>query len=254
MSAVNNRFGLVIVGDELLSGKRRDSHLDFAIGALQSRGGELAWARYIGDDIGTQVETYRQTRASGLRVFSFGGIGATPDDLTREAAAQAFERPLELHPQGMQLLQQRFGDDLTETRCQLVNFPRGATLIPNPINQVPGFSIEHHHFVPGFPKMAWPMLQWVLKEVYGLGESGPPAIEQCLRCEDTYESELIPLLRAVIEQHPTIKLSCLPSGEQNKQVELGVKGGADEVSIAYRMLCELLEQRKIRYQPLPHSA
>lgn len=249
-STKDNRFGLVIVGDELLSGKRRDGHFEFMVNTLQKHGGELTWVRIIGDDPATQAETYRQTRASGLRVFSFGGIGATPDDLTRQAAASAFEQKLELHPEGMEILRARFGNELTQTRCQLVNFPSGSRLIPNPVNQIPGFSIEAHHFVPGFPNMAWPMVEWVLGRYYGNLNDQPATIELSLRCEGVYESELIPLMQSVLKQHPEIKLSCLPASGLTRQAELGVRGNSQEASIAYQMLVELLEQQGIEHYPL----
>ena len=250
MSARDNRFGLVIVGDELLSGKRRDGHFDFMVDTLKKRGAELAWVRLIGDDPEIQAETYRQTRAGGLRVFSFGGIGATPDDLTRQAAATAFGRKLVLHPEGMEILRDRFGEELTDVRCQLVCFPAGSSLIPNPVNRIPGFSLENHHFLPGFPNMAWPMVEWVLQHLYADEKAQASPLEFSLRCEGVYESELIPLMQQLIDRYPEVKVSCLPASNLDRQAELGVRGTSDEAAVAFGALCELLEQQGIRFLPL----
>jgi molybdopterin-biosynthesis enzyme MoeA-like protein len=104
------RFGLVIVGDEILSGKRRDAHLPKVIELLAARGLSLAWARYVGDDRVLITEALRHAFASGDVVFSCGGIGATPDDHTRQCAAAALDRDLALHPQARALILERMTD------------------------------------------------------------------------------------------------------------------------------------------------
>ena len=88
----SRKFGLIIVGDEILSGRRQDKHLSKVIELLNDRGMELSWARLVGDDLDELVRIYKESFASGDIVFSTGGIGATPDDKTREAAAKASRR------------------------------------------------------------------------------------------------------------------------------------------------------------------
>ena len=140
------RFGLVIVGDEILSGKREDKHLAKVISLLGERGLALAWAHYAGDDRAAQVDLYRRTFDSGDVVFSCGGIGSTPDDHTRHAAAAALGVPLALHPEAAQLITQRCADmaregrgsgDMTlpENRQRLTmgEFPVGSAIIPNSV-------------------------------------------------------------------------------------------------------------------------
>src|SRR5690606_27865673 len=92
--------------------------------------------------------------------------GATPDDRTRQSAAAALGLELALHPEAEQAIRGRFGEDITPHRLQMGVFPLGSEIIPNPFNQIPGFSIREHYFVPGFPVMAWPMVEWVLDERY----------------------------------------------------------------------------------------
>src|SRR5574337_945517 len=152
-------FAALIIGDEILSGRRSDKHLAKLIELLGTRGLKLAWARYVGDDADRLVATLRESFATGDVVFSFGGIGATPDDRTRQSAAMALGVDLVLHPEAGAILREKFGADITPHRLQLGTYPRGSALIPNPYNRVPGFSIRNHFFVPGFPVMAWPMVE-----------------------------------------------------------------------------------------------
>jgi len=173
-------FGLIVIGDEILSGKRADKHLPKWIELLGERGLQLAWADYVGDDPARITAALRRAFASGDVVMSCGGIGATPDDHTRQCAAAALGVPLALHPQARALILERMQDVAREKgqpheperadnvqRLKMGLFPEGARIIPNPYNKIPGFSMlgPHGggvHFVPGFPVMAWPMMGWVL--------------------------------------------------------------------------------------------
>ena len=148
-------IGLIIIGDEILSGRRQDKHLSKAIELLGERGMALSWARYVGDDPERITEEVRHALTSGDVVFSFGGIGATPDDCTRACAGQAAGRPLVLHPQARELILQRSQEMAEEAgqafdpgapdilqRLQMGFFPEGATILPNPYNRIPGFTLE----------------------------------------------------------------------------------------------------------------
>src|SRR3954463_2442017 len=160
-------FGALIIGDELLVGKREDKHLGFVIGALKKRGLRLAWAHYLGDDPARLAAAPERTFASPDVVFSFGGIGATPDDHTRQCAAAALGVALKLHPEAEREIRARFpAQEATPQRLRMGEFPDGAAIIPNPVNRIPGFSLHDHHFVPGFPQMAQPMSEWVLDQKY----------------------------------------------------------------------------------------
>ena len=99
-------------------------------------------------------------------MFSFGGIGATPDDHTRQCAAAAAGTALALHPDAEREIRARFGGEVTPQRLAMGEFPLGSSIIPNPVNRIPGFSLGEHHFVPGFPQMAWPMVEWLLDTRY----------------------------------------------------------------------------------------
>lgn len=245
-------FGLIVIGDEILSGKRQDGHFPHLCGLLAERGLELEWVRFVGDDPALIERTLRQTLAEEAVVFSCGGIGATPDDRTRQCAAAALNRPLVLHPKGIAMLEQRFGKPIEPvTRQNLVAFPEGADLIPNPVNQVPGFSVDHHYFLPGFPNMAWPMMAWVLDHHYVSWQDPNRMTEQAIRVEGARESDVIPLLQRFEQQHPELRLSCLPNTRSaGFSLELGLRGSPSRVAAAMPLLCEEIELLGFSWQPV----
>lgn len=232
-------IGLIVVGDEILSGKRRDGHMPAVIERLSTRGLELTWAHFVGDDEARLTETLRATLAGNAVVFCCGGIGATPDDVTRQAAAAASGRRLLRHPEGEALLRSRFGTEASDLRLRMVDFPEGAELIPNPVNQIPGFRIADHHFVPGFPKMAWPMIEWALDAHYG-SHFQAPRVARAVRVR-ARESDLIPLLEELGAEHPAVRLSSLPDmAGAHYVVELGVYGPVAEAETALTALQQRL--------------
>ncbi|QNM94958.1 competence/damage-inducible protein A [Chitinimonas koreensis] len=202
-------FGAVIVGDEILSGRREDKHLAALARELNGRGLTLSWARYVGDDPAAQAALYRETLQGDAIVFSFGGIGATPDDHTRASVAAAAGVALIQHPEATALIEARFGEAARPHRIRMAQLPDGCTLIPNPVNQVAGFTLGRHHFVPGFPDMAWPMLRWVLDTHYaGLGEARTTL---GFIVPGAKEGDLIETMERMVAAHPEVRLSCLPS-------------------------------------------
>lgn len=145
-------MGLIIIGDEILSGKRADKHLPKLIELLHARGLQLAYADYVGDSPDRITAALKRAFASGDVVFSCGGIGATPDDHTRQCAAQALGVELALHPEAEVLIRERMQDVAKEQgtsydpdrpdnvhRLNMGVFPQGAQIIPNPYNKIPGF-------------------------------------------------------------------------------------------------------------------
>ncbi len=242
-------FGVVIVGDEILSGKRQDKHLPFVIDLLHDYGYEPSWVHIVGDQEQNLTECLRTSMENNQIVFCFGGIGATPDDITRECAATAANLPLSQHPAATQLLHEVFAEKINPQRLLMAKLPEGADLIPNPVNKIAGFSIGDHHFVPGFPKMAHPMLSWVMQERY-------PHLKRAAEQEfiavvkDTPESEMIPMMKDILESHPEIRLSSLPSTMlESKITELAVKGEKALAKQAYQALCKALDSAGVDWQP-----
>jgi molybdopterin-biosynthesis enzyme MoeA-like protein len=225
-------IGLYIIGDEILSGKREDKHLSQAINILKIRGLSVAWAQYLGDDPAKLTTQFKLSFATEDIVFSFGGIGITPDDHTRQAAADALGVPIERHTGAVAEIETQFGEGAYPKRVLMADFPQGAALIPNPINRVAGFGIHNHYFLPGFPQMAWPMMEWVLDTHYSRLFNQDAIVESAILVSDAGESQLIDLMNAVVKNHPETKLFSLPKLGPNKTIELGVKGFAPAVESA----------------------
>jgi molybdopterin-biosynthesis enzyme MoeA-like protein len=221
-------FGIYIIGDEILSGKREDKHLKQAISILKARGLQLDWAEYLGDDPSRMVASFKRSFATDEIVFSFGGIGATPDDYTRQAAADALNAPIERHKEAVAEIEAQFGEGAYPKRVIMADFPKGADIIPNPVNRVAGFSIKQHYFVPGFPAMAHPMMEWVLDTHYSHLFHQTEYLEQSIIVEGGIESKLIDLMNAVIAEFD-VKVFSLPKLKPNPHVELGAKGAPDKV-------------------------
>jgi len=224
----SRQFGLIVIGDEILSGKRQDRHFQKVIDMLSERGLELAWSRFVSDDARLITRTLRETLATGEVVFSCGGIGATPDDRTRQCAAEALGCELAVHPEGERQLETRFGRPVEPPeRLRLVTFPEGASIIPNPVNRIPGFAVREHYFVPGFPSMAWPMIEWALDEYYAAIQAPGCHRAFSITVPQARESHVITLLEHMEAVYPQLRVSCLPSTEAGSHfVELGVRGDA----------------------------
>nr|WP_154379811.1 molybdopterin-binding protein [Pseudoduganella rivuli] len=255
---------MIIIGDEILSGKRADQHFPKVVQMLAARGLQLGWAEFLGDDRAHITATLKRTMASGDIVFCCGGIGATPDDHTRQAAADALGVPLVLHEEGKRLIQQRIVQLASEAghaadldspenqhRLHMAEFAAGAALIPNPYNSIAGFALGTHYFVPGFPVMAWPMLEWVLDTHYADLFNREPRAEHALFVYEQAESALTPLMEALEAQFPLIKVFSLPSvgdAHTRRHIELGVKGEPGQAALAFAEMRAQLDRLSAEYR------
>ncbi|MFP4154263.1 MAG: competence/damage-inducible protein A [Halothiobacillaceae bacterium] len=246
-------FGALVIGDEILSGRRQDRHIPAVIERLNARGLRLGWAAIIGDDPLQITTALKHSMQAGDTVFCFGGIGATPDDLTRECAAAAAEVPLQRHPGAVAEIEARFGEQAWPHRVLMADLPEGAELIPNPFNRVPGFSIRHHFFMPGFPQMAHSMLDWVLGEPLR-AYTNPEHVELALMVHDATESDLLELMRRTTEKWPALKLFSLPIiREEGRLLELGLKGPRGVAQPAFEELEHTLCSLGLNCQRLEES-
>lgn len=262
-------IGLIIIGDEILSGRRTDQHLPKVLELLGQRHLALAWAEYIGDEPGRIVPTLRRAFDSGDVVFCTGGIGATPDDHTRQCAAEALGLPLVMHAEARRLINARmqsvaqkqgkpWDPDSSEQRQRLRmgEFPQGAGIIPNAYNQIPGFFCRGAaggtvYFTPGFPVMAWPMIEWALqREAARLGAQ--PYQERSIIIHGTGEARLTPIMEAIEAAHPGVKVFSLPSVDDPTYgacIDLGVKGEPVATAAAFEDLLVRMAPLGLQYGP-----
>jgi len=259
-------FGLIIIGDEILSGKRADKHFSKVVELLSARGLQLEWAEFIGDDPARITATLQRTMSGNDIVFCCGGIGATPDDHTRQCASAALGVGLELHPEAKRLIQQRITQTLQESgkpvdlntpdhlhRLKMGEFPVGSDIIPNSFNLIPGFYRSRHYFVPGFPVMAEPMITWVLDTHFSHLFHQHERAEKSLLVFEIAESILTPLMEQLEADFPLIKVFSLPSvgnHQIRRHIELGVKGQPAAVDQAFAIIEQELDRMKAEYIPI----
>lgn len=235
------KIGAVIIGDEILSGKRKDSHFEHCQSVLAARGLELSWTVIVGDDPAQLARFLRFTMSGEDLVFSFGGIGATPDDRTRQTVALINDVPLYPHPQAVAEIEAQFGETAYPNRILMAEIPKGSEIIPNPVNRVPGFSFKHHHFMPGFPQMAWPMMEWVLDTYYPDLQNLRPQTERIIYVTQGRESDLLHAMQDIVMQYPQVLLSSLPHLGEQPHIEFSLRGEADAVEKAMQQMIQAIE-------------
>jgi molybdopterin-biosynthesis enzyme MoeA-like protein len=256
-------FGIIIIGDEILSGKRQDKHLAKCIELLAQRGLSLSYADYVGDDPQRITRTLKRAFDHSGVVFSCGGIGATPDDHTRQCAAHALGLELQLHPEAEALIRERTREVALENglpyepdrpdnlhRLNMGRFPAGASIIPNPYNKIAGFTCQGAgggvvHFLPGFPVMAWPMMAWALDTFYADHFHTEVRIEKSVIVMGAMEATLTPLMLAIEARFAGVKVFSLPSvdhPEFGRHIELGVKGLPELVEASFPELISGLHE------------
>ncbi|MBL4638497.1 MAG: competence/damage-inducible protein A [Proteobacteria bacterium] len=244
-------IGAVIIGDEILSGKRQDKHFSHIQEVLAQRGLELSWTVIVGDEPDQLERFLRFTMATDDLVFSFGGIGATPDDRTRQTAARVAGVELLPHQEAIAEIEAKFGKSTNPKRLLMAELPVGSRIIPNPVNRVPGFSFNHHHFMPGFPEMSWPMLEWVLDSLYPELKDLAPASEQTIYITNSRETDLLDIMTKIVTDYPQLKLSSLPRLGNTPCIELSLRGNHLDVEQAMTELQSTINALGITWTSQP---
>lgn len=161
---------ILAIGDELLSGRTRDANIHFLASWLTERGVALGEARIVGDEEGVIASALNALRSAHDYVFTSGGIGPTHDDITADAVATAFNRPVIEHPEAIALIERWYAardEEVTPARRRMARMPEGARLIPNPVTGAPGVAIENVFVMAGVPSIFQGMLNAVEKEIEG---------------------------------------------------------------------------------------
>lgn len=241
-------YGLTIIGDEILLGRRQDKHFAHTQNRLSQVGMRMAWARFMPDDHSILVNHLKQSRLEAFPVLVFGGIGATPDDITRQAAAEAWGVPLVRHVDAEAEIRQQFGDEAYPNRVRMADLPAGCGLIPNTYNRVPGFFVDQHFFMPGFPQLAWPMLEWILCN--HVTSKHDAWYESSVHVFGVGESQLLSVMEALCARHVQVSLFSLPNIEAPRRfIDLGFRGPRAAVDNAISDLEQALRDAHIEFTP-----
>lgn len=239
-------FYAVIIGTEILNSRREDKHFKFLQNELKKYGHELFASFIIKDDIELMKSVYNLVKNDDKGVlFSFGGIGSTPDDLTREIASEVFtSSAVKRHKQFEQDILDRFGDEAYPHRIHMADLPPNSNLIYNPVNNMSGFSLDNRYFfVPGFPQMAHPMIASVIGEFFSKSKER----FRFTLLANTSENTLINIMELVPKE---IELSSLPMFKENKpMVELSLIGfDKSNTLITFNLFCDELMKLEIEYK------
>jgi len=199
---------LLVIGDEILSGRTQDKNVAQVALWLNDQGIRLNEVRIVPDDTSKIVEAVNALRSSHDYLFTTGGIGPTHDDITVDAMAAAFGVPVIVHPEARQILEDYYRDrpgGLTEARLRMARVPQGAELIPNPTSGAPGVRIENVYIMAGVPHIAASMLQ----ALTGKLEGGRPVVSLTVGARAP-ESDVADLLRETEAAHPGVAIGSYP--------------------------------------------
>ncbi len=238
-------FYAIIIGTEILNGRRQDRHFEFVKNRLAKYNHELFASFIIKDDVELITRTYEMIKSDKESImFSFGGIGSTPDDLTREIATKVFrDSPLIIHEKFKEDIIKQFGDGAYPHRIHMADLPPDTELLFNPVNNMSGFSLDRRFFfVPGFPSMAHPMITKVIEKHFS---SSKKKYRYTLFAKTSEES-----LISLMQQLPkSIELSSLPMFLDGKpNVELSLSGENDkEIKHYFELFKRELQKKKIDY-------
>jgi len=241
-------FYAVIIGTEILNARREDKHFNFVRDLLNSYGHTLFSAFIIKDEKQLIFDTYELIKKDPNAVlFSFGGIGSTPDDLTRKIAADVFTcKPLVRNKKFENDIIERFKEEAYPHRIHMADLPQNANLIHNPINNMSAFELEHRYFfVPGFPEMSHPMIQECVKKYFS------ESIKKYRKTFYAYTSEntLIPLMEKLPKN---MELSSLPIiGKNGPEVELSLNYHDEKiVEKEFEKFLDFLQSKNIEFKIL----
>ena len=204
----NPTAAMLVIGDEILSGRTRDSNMCFLAGELTKVGIDLRQVRVVADDREAIIGAVRVLSAGFDQVFTSGGIGPTHDDITADCIAAAFDVPIDVRADARAILQahyDRAGTQLNEARLRMARIPDGAALIDNPVSSAPGFTLGNCHVMAGVPSVFQAMVASVLPRLTG----GVPLLSQTWRIEKG-EGDIASPLSALAQDYPDLAMGSYP--------------------------------------------
>ncbi len=205
---MNPTASMLVIGDEILSGRTRDSNMHHLAGKLAAHGIDLKEARVVPDEPDRIIAAVNELRAAHDHVFTSGGIGPTHDDITADCIARAFGVPIGIREDARAILATNYANperDLNEARLRMARIPEGATLIDNPVSKAPGFTIGNTHVMAGVPAVFEAMLDGLLPKLTG----GAPLLSRSIRIMRG-EGEIAGPLAAIAARHPDASIGSYP--------------------------------------------
>jgi molybdenum cofactor synthesis domain-containing protein len=219
---------MVIIGNEILSGRTQDANLAYAATKLNQRGIRLREARVIPDDCDTIVATVNEVRPRFDYVFTTGGIGPTHDDITAECIARAFGVRLTLHPEAKGILEQHYRpDQINAARLRMAHMPEGAELVRNAVSRVPGFRIGNVYVLAGVPEVMQAMIDALVPTLAG----GAPVRSRTVTCQ-LAEGVIAEGLEAVQKRYPDLDIGSYPAFRRSGYGVSLVLRGTDDARLA----------------------
>jgi molybdenum cofactor synthesis domain-containing protein len=198
---------LLVIGNEILSGRTQDINIKFLATRLGEIGIPLREVRVIPDVAATIIATVNEVRAAFDHVFTTGGIGPTHDDITSECISAAFGVPWEIHPEAFALMEARYAKgEFNAARRRMATMPRGATLIKNAISAAPGFSIGNVHVMAGVPRIMQAMFDALAPTLSG----GQPVISRAVYAMGLMEGTIAAGLEAIQNRYPELDVGSYP--------------------------------------------
>ena len=238
-------FFALIIGTEILNRRREDAHFDFVTKALAKKGHTLTGSFVIEDNPALIVQTIKFIASQPNPVlFSFGGIGSTPDDHTRKCAAIALRGgDFVVHEEAKHIIEEKLGEAAYPHPIKMAELPKGAALLDNPVNKMPAFSLdERYFFMPGFPEMSHPMVTEILEKLI-------PHTQKSYRYTLTAQCKENIFIEAMEKMPKGVEFSSLPKLlDEGWSVSISVASSDDALAKeAFSMYIDVLEKAHIPY-------
>ena len=225
----NPTAAMLVIGDEILSGRTRDANMYHLAGQLTQAGIDLKEVRIVSDDRDSIIAAVKALSATHDTVFTSGGIGPTHDDITADCIAAAFDTPIDVRDDARALLAAHYaktGAELNTARLRMARIPDGAALIDNPVSVAPGFSIGNVHVMAGVPSVFQAMVESVLPTLTG----GAPLVSRTLRI-DRGEGDIAGPLGELAATYPDLSIGSYPFQKDGKYGANIVIRGTDETKV-----------------------
>jgi molybdenum cofactor synthesis domain-containing protein len=220
----NPTAAMIVIGDEILSGRTRDSNMHHLAGQLTSVGIDLKEVRMIGDEHGTIIAAVQAMSKAYDTVFTSGGIGPTHDDITADCIAAAFDKHIDVRDDARAILAAHYarsGTEMNEARLRMARIPDDAILIDNPVSAAPGFKLGNVHVMAGVPSVFEAMVATVLPTLTG----GAPLLSATMRI-DRGEGDIAGPLGQIAKDHPALSIGSYPFQKDGKYgAHIVIRGG-----------------------------